>query len=120
MTNKPSRWLVSSNLFGSGIVELWFNSVVYSSIAAAFAVLADQKVPQAWPLAAISYILCMIYVVFKSRLVYEHLSVIYVYSQSSGAMSWFASCVLSLVRFTLLVIPVALFFLFRSLGEIPV
>jgi len=82
MNDHKSRWLVGANIFKSGIVDLWFNAIIYCSVAAAFAIIADSAYPLAWILAVVSYYLTGVYIVFKSRQVYENLSEIYVYSQT--------------------------------------
>ena len=115
-----SRWRVSYHAYTSGLPALWFDTVIYASIAAAFGVLADTSSPSAWPLVLVSYILCVVFVVIKSRAAYQYLSAIYVDSQPRVIWSTIAYSVLQTARLFLMAMPVILFFWFRDLGRVPV
>ena len=120
MSKSRSRWMIGSNLFASGIVELWFNAIVYGSVAAAFGILASRVQGKAWILAGVSYLLAVVYVVFKSRQVYENLLQIYVHTQPNRFFAWIAASMLFACRLGLLVLPVILFFWFGSIGNVPI
>lgn len=120
MELEVSRRRFSYHIYKSGLPTLWFDTVVYASIAAAFGVLADTSSPSAWPLGLVSYVLCVVFVVTKSRGVYGYLSTIYVDSQSNVLWSIVAYSILQTARLFLMTMPVVLFFWFRDIGNVPV
>ena len=114
-----SKRLLFTNIFESGIVDVWFKGVSYALATSAFLYLYFNSSTAALPFAIISYLFTGLQVVHGSRKPYEYLKKIYVYPTSN----WFVTNLFYLlffyVRLQIIISPIQIILLTYESGKLP-
>ena len=109
-----------TNVFDSGIVEVWFKVVGYTLITTAFFYLSQNGYKSLIPLASLSYIFLVVQCVRGTRAPYEYLKEIYVYPTNNKVASALFYAFFLYIRVIIIFAPWQIIAVTYESGKLPI